>query len=82
MDQDQMMAFLNCADFHFNDCEMEVMDLQVLLSSGCMGSQKTSLLVYVFDLWVICQIHFTNTAASWGSYLLPMQGHNISTVLS
>lgn len=52
MDQDGVMAFLNCtvglqlsieySRFHFNDCEMEVMDLQVLLSD-CMESQKTSL---------------------------------------
>ncbi len=42
---------------------MEVMDLQVLLSSDCTGSQKTSLLVYVFDLLVICQMNITNTAA-------------------
>lgn len=49
--------------FHCNDCEMEVMDLQVLLSSDCMGSQKTSLLVYLFDLSVICHINISNTAA-------------------
>lgn len=64
MDQDRVMAFLNCtvgldywlniSRFHFNDCEMEVMDLQVLLPGDCMGSQKTSLPVYVFDLSVIC----------------------------
>lgn len=41
---------------------MEVNDLQVLLSD-CMGSQNTSLLVYVFDLSVICQMNITNTAA-------------------
>lgn len=34
------MTFLNCTGFHFIDCEMEVMDAQVLLSSDWLGSQK------------------------------------------
>lgn len=42
---------------------MEVKDLQVLLSIDHMGSQKTSPLVYVFDLLVICQMNIADTAA-------------------
>lgn len=41
---------------------MEVMDLQVLLSD-CMESQKTSLLVSVFDLSVIRRMNIKSTAA-------------------
>lgn len=53
------------------------MNLQVL-SIDCMGSQKNLLLVYVFDLSVICPI---NIKENEGTNLLPMQGHNISYVL-